>query len=110
MNPYEILEVRPGASADEVKASYHRLAKQWHPDRFTGEQKSQAEHKFRQLSEAFNMLRSVLPRSAEPAAPPVPPAPAAAPKAAPAPASPATGLAKVHAAEQAALVAEALTV
>ncbi len=88
MNPYEILEVRPGASADEVKASYHRLAKQWHPDRFTGEQKSQAEHKFRQLSEAFNMLRSVLPRSAEPAAPPVPPAPAAAPKAAPAPASP----------------------
>ena len=67
MNPYEILEVRPGATAEEVKAAYHRLAKQWHPDRFTGDQKTQAELKFRQLTEAFNMLKNVVPRAAEPA-------------------------------------------
>ena len=66
MNPYEILEVRPGATADEVKAAYHRLAKQWHPDRFVGDQKTQAELKFRQLTEAFNMLKNVVPKTAEP--------------------------------------------
>lgn len=87
MNPYEILEVRPGANADEVKAAYHRLAKQWHPDRFTGEQKVQAEQKFRQLTEAFNMLKTVVPKATEAAPKPTAPATSV-----PAPASPmATG-------------------
>lgn len=57
MNPYEILELNPGASAEDVKAAYHRLAKQWHPDRFTGAEKEAAENRFRQLAEAFNMLK-----------------------------------------------------
>lgn len=29
---YELLEVRPGASKEEVKKSFNRLAKQFHPD------------------------------------------------------------------------------
>lgn len=57
MNPFDILEIRVGASADEIKASYHRLAKMWHPDRFTGAQKEEAESKFRDISEAFNVLK-----------------------------------------------------
>jgi len=57
MNPFDILEIRVGASADEIKASYHRLAKMWHPDRFTGPQKEEAESKFRDVSEAFNVLK-----------------------------------------------------
>lgn len=57
MNPYEILEISPGASADEIKAAYHRLAKKWHPDRFTGAEKEDAERRFRQLAESFNMLK-----------------------------------------------------
>ena len=57
MNPFDILEIRVGASADEIKASYHRLAKMWHPDRFTGAQKEEAESKFRDISEAFNALK-----------------------------------------------------
>lgn len=57
MNPFDILEVRVGASADEIKASYHRLAKMWHPDRFTGAEKEEAESKFRDISEAFNILK-----------------------------------------------------
>ncbi len=57
MNPYDILEIRVGATADEIKASYHRLAKMWHPDRFNGPQKDEAESKFRSISEAFNVLK-----------------------------------------------------
>jgi len=57
MNPYEILEIAPGASTDEIKAAYHRLAKKWHPDRFTGAEKEEAERRFRQLAESFNMLK-----------------------------------------------------
>lgn len=57
MNPFDILEIRVGASADEIKASFHRLAKMWHPDRFTGVQKEEAESKFRDISEAFNILK-----------------------------------------------------
>ena len=57
MNPFDILEIRVGASADEIKASYHRLAKMWHPDRFTGAQQEEAESKFRDISEAFNVLK-----------------------------------------------------
>jgi len=59
MNPYEILELAQGASAEEIKAAYHRLAKQWHPDKFVGPAKAEAESKFRQLAEAFSMLKGV---------------------------------------------------
>jgi len=57
MNPFDTLEIRVGASADEIKASYHRLAKMWHPDRFSGAEKELAESKFRDISEAFNLLK-----------------------------------------------------
>lgn len=58
MNPYEILEVQPGATSDEIKGAYHRLAKVWHPDRFPqGPAKEEAELRFRQLTEAFVMLK-----------------------------------------------------
>lgn len=68
MNPYEILEISPGASTDDIKAAYHRLAKKWHPDRFTGSEKEHAEHQFRQLAEAFNMLKDVGRREEHPGA------------------------------------------
>jgi curved DNA-binding protein CbpA len=57
MNPFETLEVSPGATAEEIKAAYHRLAKTWHPDRFSGPAKSEAEERFRLLAEAFNQLK-----------------------------------------------------
>lgn len=62
MNPYEILEIAPGASPDEIKQAYHRLAKQWHPDRFSGAEKAVAENRFRQLAEAFGMLKDAVRR------------------------------------------------
>jgi len=57
MNPFEVLEVSPGATPEEIKAAYHRLAKRWHPDRYSGEEKVEAENRFRMLAEAFNMLK-----------------------------------------------------
>lgn len=97
MNPYEILEISPGASPDEIKQAYHRLAKQWHPDRFSGAEKAQAEARFRQLAEAFGMLKDVVRREgAAPAAQATPaqeaPAPAASPVAPAAPAPRAMGI------------------
>lgn len=57
MNPFEVLEISPDASPEDIKAAYHRLAKRWHPDRFPGPEKAEAEHRFRQLAEAFSLLK-----------------------------------------------------
>jgi curved DNA-binding protein CbpA len=74
MNPHEILEISPGASAEEIKAAYHRLAKKWHPDRFSGPEKAEAEQRFRTLAEAFNALKDSGrgEASSKPAPPPQP--------------------------------------
>jgi tetratricopeptide (TPR) repeat protein len=61
VNPYEILQVQPGASADEIKSAYHRLSAQWHPDNFTGAERLQAALRVRELAEAFTMLKDVEP-------------------------------------------------
>ncbi|WP_306589608.1 DnaJ domain-containing protein [Geothrix sp. 21YS21S-4] len=57
MNPFEVLDISPEASPDDIKAAYHRLAKQWHPDRYQGAEKAEAEAKFRELAEAFSLLK-----------------------------------------------------
>jgi curved DNA-binding protein CbpA len=77
MNPYDVLELNQGASPEEIKAAYHRLAKQWHPDRFTGAAKAEAEIRFRQLAEAFSLLKDVSRRPDAPTPRPSEPAPAA---------------------------------
>ena len=57
MNPFNVLEIPPDATPEDIKAAYHRLAKRWHPDRFTGAEKEEAESRFRELAEAFSMLK-----------------------------------------------------
>lgn len=57
MNPFDVLELSPDASPEDIKAAYHRLAKHWHPDRYTGAAKVEAESKFRELAEAFSTLK-----------------------------------------------------
>ncbi len=62
MNPFTILEIPSDASPEDIKAAYHRLAKRWHPDRFSGEEKVEAETRFRELAEAFSMLKDPVKR------------------------------------------------
>jgi len=52
---YEVLGVSRNATQEEIKAAYRRLAKQYHPDR-NPENRKEAEEKFKELSEAYEVL------------------------------------------------------
>ena len=51
---YEKLGVKKGASDDEIKKSYRKLAMKYHPDRNPGDKA--AEDKFKDISEAYAVL------------------------------------------------------
>jgi molecular chaperone DnaJ len=59
---YEVLGVERGASEDEIKTAYRKLAMRWHPDRNDGSKES--EEKFKELSEAYDVLRDPQKRAA----------------------------------------------
>jgi molecular chaperone DnaJ len=52
---YEILGVSRTASVEEIKGAYRKAALKWHPDR-NPENKSEAEVKFRECTEAYSVL------------------------------------------------------
>jgi molecular chaperone DnaJ len=52
---YDVLGVPKTASEDEIKQAYRRLARQYHPD-VAKENPKAAEEKFKQLSEAYEVL------------------------------------------------------
>ena len=55
MDYYNILKVNRNASDDDLKKAYKRLAMIWHPDK-NPVKKSDAEAKFKQISEAYDVL------------------------------------------------------
>ena len=53
-DPYEVLGVSPGASDDEIKAAYRKLAKKYHPDLNNGS--AEAEARMKEVNEAYTLL------------------------------------------------------
>ena len=53
---YEVLGLSKSASADEIKKAYRNLALKYHPDRVTADKKKDAEEKFKEISEAYEVL------------------------------------------------------
>ena len=59
---YEVLGVQRSCSIEDVKAAYRKLAKEHHPDRNPGD--SAAEHKFKEATEAYEILKDADKRAA----------------------------------------------
>ena len=53
---YEVLGVPKTATADELKKAYRKLAKKYHPDLNPGDKAKEAEEKFKEASEAYEVL------------------------------------------------------
>ncbi len=54
---YKTLGVARDASAEDIKRAYRKLALEWHPDRHAGDEKEAAERRFKQISEAYEVLK-----------------------------------------------------
>jgi molecular chaperone DnaJ len=59
---YTTLGVQRGASAEDMKKAYRKLAMQYHPDRNPGDAKAEA--KFKELNEAYDVLKDEQKRGA----------------------------------------------
>ena len=67
---YQILGLKPGATAAEVKHAYRTLAKTWHPDLFPdrSQLKQQAEEEIKKINEAYQQLKWQQPHASRVAA------------------------------------------
>lgn len=61
---YNLLGVPKTATSEEIKRAYRRLALEWHPDRHAGDKKQEAEKKFKEINEAYQVLSDTKKRQA----------------------------------------------
>ncbi|MBA2712975.1 MAG: J domain-containing protein, partial [Rubrobacteraceae bacterium] len=54
VNLYKVLEVSKEAPQDEIRRSYRRLARKYHPDANPGDKK--AEDRFKEIQHAYEVL------------------------------------------------------
>ena len=59
---YEVLEVSPTASLDSIKASFHKKARKYHPDKRTSNGRVDEEQAFLDLQKAWQCLRDPISR------------------------------------------------
>lgn len=52
---YDILGLKKGASAEDIKRAYRKMAHQFHPDKAAGD-RATAEEKFKEINEAYQIL------------------------------------------------------
>ena len=55
---YHVLKISKSATISEIKASYRKLALQFHPDKSPAELRKAAEIQFKQISEAYETLKN----------------------------------------------------
>lgn len=55
---YRVLKISQSATISEIKASYRKLALQFHPDKSPAESRKAAEIQFKQISEAYETLKN----------------------------------------------------
>lgn len=55
-DPYKVLGVSPGASDEEIKQAYRRLAKKYHPDRNPGD--AEAARKMQEVNAAYEQIKN----------------------------------------------------
>lgn len=53
---YEVLGVDRSAKPEDVKRAYRKLAMEFHPDRVPADRKGEAEERFKEISEAYEVL------------------------------------------------------
>lgn len=56
MTLYDVLGLKADADDNAIRAAFRRLTLKYHPDRFPKDQRREAEERFQQITEAFNVL------------------------------------------------------
>ena len=57
-DPYKVLGISPGASDDEVKEAYRRLARKYHPDNYVNNSiAAPATEKMKEINEAYDEIQ-----------------------------------------------------